>query len=71
MLTVDEAAAMLRVAPGTLRNWAYQRRIPKVKLGGRRGALRFRVGDVRRLIRAGVQGPIAERALGAPGAGDD
>lgn len=56
LLTVNEAAALLGLAPGTLRNWAYQRRIPRVKLfGGPRGALRFRQSDVQKLIRASLQ----------------
>lgn len=61
LLNVNEAAAMLGLAPTTLRNWAYQRRIPRVKLGGSRGPLRFRVSDVQRFIRASVQGPLGAR----------
>ena len=49
LLNVDEAAAMLGLKPATLYNWAYRRRIPKVKLGK---ALRFRVGTIHRLIAA-------------------
>ena len=55
LLNVDEAAAMLSIQPTTLRNWAYQRRIAKVKLGGKRGALRFRESDVQKFIRASVR----------------
>lgn len=61
LLDVNEAAAMLSIAPATLRNWAYQRRIPKVKLGGSRGPLRFRVSDLQRYIRASVQRPLGAR----------
>jgi excisionase family DNA binding protein len=61
LLDVDEAAAMLGIAPATLRNWAYQRRIRKVKLGGLRGPLRFRASDLRRYIHASVQAPIGAR----------
>jgi excisionase family DNA binding protein len=50
LLGVREAAAFLSVKPGTLYQWAYQRRIPVVKLFGRRGALRFRECDIRALI---------------------
>jgi len=35
LLTVHEVAGFLRVAPGTLYNWAYRRRIPAQKVGGR------------------------------------
>jgi hypothetical protein len=65
LLNVNEAAAMLCIAPTTLRNWAYQRRIAKVKLGGPHGALRFRVSDLQRFIRAGVQAPIGAGRLTA------
>jgi hypothetical protein len=69
LLDVNEAAAMLCIAPATLRNWAYQRRIAKVKLGGPRGALRFRVSDLQRFIRASVQAPIgARRGVASEGA---
>ncbi len=61
LLDVDEAAAMLSIKPSTLRNWAYQRRIPRVKLGGPRGPLRFRLGDLQRYIRASVQAPLGAR----------
>ena len=40
LLDVQEAAALLAVKPSTLYQWAYQRRIPVVKLFGPRGALR-------------------------------
>ena len=65
LLDVHEAAAMLGIAPATLRNWAYQRRIPKVKFGGPHGALRFRVSDLQRLIRASVQAPMGARRTSA------
>ena len=35
--------------------WAYQRRIPVVKLFGPRGALRFRERDIRALIARSVR----------------
>ena len=41
---------MLAVKPATLYQWAYQRRLPVVKLFGPRGALRFRESDIRALI---------------------
>lgn len=33
LLTVDEAAVYLGIAPGTLRNWLSARTIPYVKVG--------------------------------------
>ena|SRR5438132_9081895 len=36
LLTLDECARLLRVSPGTLRNWSYRRRIPVQKVGARR-----------------------------------
>ncbi len=53
LLNVHEAAALLAVKPATLYQWAYQRRIPVVKLMGR--ALRFRLSDMERLITQGVR----------------
>ncbi len=42
LLNVHEAAALLALKPATLYQWAYERRLPVVKLFGPRGALRFR-----------------------------
>ena len=56
LLDVREAAALLAVKPATLYQWAYQRRIPVVKLMGR--ALRFRLSDLQRLITDGVRQPL-------------
>jgi excisionase family DNA binding protein len=53
LLDVKEAASMLAVKPATLYQWAYQRRIPVVKLMGR--ALRFRESDLRKLVAEGVR----------------
>jgi predicted DNA-binding transcriptional regulator AlpA len=50
LLDAKEAAAMLAVKPATLYQWAYQRRLPVVKLFGPRGALRFRLSDIEQLI---------------------
>ena len=55
LLAVREAAALLSVKPATLYQWAYQRRIPTVKLFGPKGALRFRLSDIERLIAHGVR----------------
>jgi excisionase family DNA binding protein len=62
LVDVHEAAALLGLSPGTLYQWAYKRRIPVVKLLGRRGALRFRLSDVERLIKDSVR--PARRNLG-------
>jgi len=48
LLDVREAAALLKLKPVTLYQWAYQRRIPVVKLFGR--ALRFRQSVIDKII---------------------
>ena len=65
LLDVHEAASFLSLKPGTLYQWAYQRRLPIVKLGGPRGPLRFRLSDLERLIVASVR-PALRDALGNP-----
>lgn len=35
LLTTEEVAELLRVAPGTVRNWVSAKRMPVVKLGTR------------------------------------
>lgn len=47
LLDVREAASMLGLKPSTLYQWAYERRIPVVKLGR---ALRFRSSAIQKLI---------------------
>ena len=59
LLKVEEAAAMLGLKPATLYQWAYQRRIPVVKLMGR--ALRFRESDLQKLIAEGMRPSLGER----------
>ncbi len=49
LLDVREAAAMLGLKASTLYQWAYERRIPIVKLFGR--ALRFRLSTIQKLIK--------------------
>jgi len=44
LLTIDDVAAMLRVSPKTIYNWAYRNLIPRIKIG--RGLLRFRRDDI-------------------------
>ncbi len=55
LLDVNEAAAMLALKPATLYQWAYERRIPVVKLSGPRGPLRFRLSDIEGLIARSVR----------------
>lgn len=50
LLDVHAAASLLSMKPTTLYQWAYERRIPVVKLFGARGALRFRLRDLEALI---------------------
>jgi excisionase family DNA binding protein len=50
LLDVNEVATMLSVKPSTIYQWAYQRRLPVVKLFGPHGALRFRLSEVEKLI---------------------
>lgn len=62
LLNVTEAAAMLGLKPSTLYQWAYERRIAYVKLGG---ALRFRLSAIEKLIAMSdvpVRRPLPERA---------
>ncbi|HEY0463061.1 MAG TPA: helix-turn-helix domain-containing protein [Polyangiaceae bacterium] len=47
LLNVTEAAAMLGLKRSTLYQWAYERRIAHVKMGG---ALRFRLSAIEKLI---------------------
>ena len=58
LLDVHEAAAMLALKPTTLYQWAYERRIPIVKLSGPRGPLRFRLSDIEALIARSVRPPL-------------
>lgn len=60
LLDVREAAALLAVSPGTLYQWAYKRRLPVVKLFGPRGALRFRLGDLRKLIDTSIRPSLGD-----------
>ncbi len=48
LLDVNEAADVLGLSPKTLYQWAYERRVPVVKLFGR--ALRFRLSVIQKLI---------------------
>jgi excisionase family DNA binding protein len=50
LLDVREASEMLAVKPSTLYQWAYQRRVPTVKLFGR--ALRFRLSVIQQMMKS-------------------
>lgn len=52
LLNVREAASMLRLQVSTIRAWVLQRRIPFVKLGGKR--VFFRRADLEELVTASV-----------------
>jgi excisionase family DNA binding protein len=56
LLTVPEAAALLRLKPSTIRAWTSHRRIPFVKLG-----------RLVRIRRSDVEALIAESVVPAPG----
>jgi excisionase family DNA binding protein len=52
LLTVRETADLLRLQVSTIRAWVLKRRVPFVKLGGKR--VFFRRADVEQLITASV-----------------
>jgi excisionase family DNA binding protein len=53
LLTVPEAAALLRLKPSTIRAWVCQRKIPFVKLGR---LVRIKRSDAKALIEANLIG---------------
>lgn len=59
LLTAREAASVLGLKPSTLYQWAYERRIPIVKLFGR--SLRFRLSTIQKLIADSEQPAMRER----------
>jgi excisionase family DNA binding protein len=61
LLTVPEAAALLRLKVSTIRAWICQRRIPYVKLGR---LVRIRRSDLEALIADSVVSAPAENATG-------
>jgi excisionase family DNA binding protein len=61
LLTVREAAAMLRLKVSTIRAWVLQRRVPFVKLGGKR--VLFRRQDLDALVTASVVPAKPTRAI--------
>ncbi len=54
LLTCSQLAALLNVRTSTIRKWTFQRRIPCVRLAGGR-AVRYRLSDCEKLIRAGLR----------------
>jgi excisionase family DNA binding protein len=52
LLTVTEAAGLLRLQVSTIRAWVLHRRIPFVKLGGKR--VFFRRADLEALVTASI-----------------
>ena len=58
LMTVDEAASYLRLAPWTLRHWVCQKKIPYVRLGR---SVRFRRKDMERFVNQNVHGKIEAR----------
>ncbi len=76
LMTVGEAAQFLSVSVSTLYGWAWQRRIPFVKMGR---ALRFERADLEKFVEAnrhaarneilGQGSPLSRRMRGAAGKG--
>jgi excisionase family DNA binding protein len=60
LVTVREAAGMLRLQVSTIRAWVLHRRVPFVKLGGKR--VFFRRADLEALIKASVVPAGGDRA---------
>ena len=58
LLTVPEAAALLRLKPSTIRAWVSQKRISYVKLGR---LVRIKRSDAEALIQASVIQSLAVR----------
>ncbi len=61
LLTVHEAADMLGLKPTTLYRWAYERRVPRVKILG--GALRFRLSALLKLIAESEQPALKQNGI--------
>lgn len=56
LLTVNEAAAILRLRPSTVRAWVLRRKIPYVKLGAR---VFIKRSDLESLLTASVVPAVA------------
>jgi excisionase family DNA binding protein len=66
LMTVDEAAAYLRLAPWTLRHWVCKKKIPYVRLGR---SVRFRRKDMERFVTQNLHGKLEDRKAGAADSG--
>jgi len=53
LMTVEETAAYLRLAPWTIRHWVCQKKIPYVRLGR---SVRFRRKDMERFVNQNLHG---------------
>ena len=52
LLTYNQAAKLLSIAPQTLRRWVAERKLPFIKLGGSfRSAVRFDAEELNRWVR--------------------
>jgi excisionase family DNA binding protein len=58
LMTVEETAAYLRLAPWTIRHWVCQKKIPYVRLGR---SVRFRRKDLERFVNQNLHGKTDER----------
>lgn len=67
LLTPRQAAEKLGISRTTLYHWAYERRLPTVKLFG--AALRFRESDLDKLIAVSVRPALRDRPLSAVAGG--
>ena len=69
ILKADEAAALLRVTPQTIRGLAHDGRIPVARVGQRGGAFRFYRQDLLDWARAGGVQSATSAGLSAAPAG--
>ena len=66
LMTVDETAAYLRLAPWTIRHWVSQRKLPYVRLGR---SVRFRRKDMERFVTQNLHGKTDDRNGAGPSPG--
>ena len=64
LMTVDEAAAYLRLASWTLRHWVCKKKIPFVRLGR---SVRFRRKDLERFVAQNLHGKLEDSRSAKPG----
>ena len=63
LLTIDEAASLMRIKPATVRDWIWKKKIAYVKFSGR---VFIRRSDVEALIQAGTVPAMISRAEKGP-----